>query len=504
MSVIFCYKQQPQPWMSYISPNKIVYPGECCPALLTDLSHLLPFQVISNGAYMKMEYSLYGEDSWTEITLPVTTVMTDGFFIHSYNGEPLASELPCGVYEFRLTAGETWYFEPIMIEDFTITENALSVRDELMTPFKITEQLADTTPLIAPCDRILPFMFRTSNATSGTVTVTMVDSDGAETSLSITVHTGVIDGKTYYWHRGECLYPFLTCGKYYLKIVDGANTYYSVPFVPECGISDIPDGYRAMRDANGCVMRDEVGEILTEECSAIPPAFGDVVYGYLYNWYAANDARNIAASGWSLPSIANYQTLMLYLDPAGTDALNTAGGKMKEAGITHWTTPNTGADNSSAFNGRGNGVRYAFADGTPADFGAIGYYGMLWTTSDAGVSGGYDRGGAPYMAFNTASFIFEVLGFDSIVPKLGGAAVRLIKSVTSLSDGETGTYTGNDGKVYRTICIGTQEWLADNLCETLYRDGSPIPEVTDAATWAALTTGARCSYDNDESNAFTI
>ena len=266
MSIYNCHRQQPQPWMSYISPKKIVYPGECCPALVTGLSHLLPFQVISNGAYMKMEYSLYGEDSWTEITLPVTTVMTDGFFIHSYNGEALASELPCGVYEFRLTAGETWYFEPIMIEDFTITENALSVRDELMTPFKITEQLADTTPLIAPCDRILPFMFRTSNATSGTVTVTMVDSDGAETALSITVSTGVIDGKTYYWHRGECLYPFLTCGKYYLKIVDGANTYYSVPFVPECGISDIPDGNEPLRDANGCVMRDADGDILYEPC----------------------------------------------------------------------------------------------------------------------------------------------------------------------------------------------------------------------------------------------
>ena len=227
---------------------------------------LLPFQVISNGAYMKMEYSLYGEDSWSEITLPVTTVMTDGFFIHSYNGEALASELPCGVYEFRLTAGETWYFEPIMIEDFDITTNEFSKVDELMTPFKFTEQIIDTTPLIAPCDRILPFMFRTDNVTSGSIVVTMVDSDGAETSLSITVQTGVIDGKTYYWHRGECLYPFLTCGKYYLKIVDGANTYYSVPFMPECGISDIPDGSEPLRDANGCVMRDDDGTILYEPC----------------------------------------------------------------------------------------------------------------------------------------------------------------------------------------------------------------------------------------------
>ena len=85
-----------------------------------------------------------------------------------------------------------------------------------------------------------------------------------------------------------------------------------------------------------------------------------------------------------------------------------------------------------------------------------------------------------------------------------GMSVRPVKDSTILTHGQSGTYVGNDGKVYRTICIGTQEWLADNLCETLYRDGSPIPEVTDAATWAALTTGARCSYDNDESNAFTI
>jgi len=192
--------------------------------------------------------------------------MTDGFFIHSYNGEALASELPCGVYEFRLTAGETWWFEPIMVQDFDITVNGYSLVDELMTPFKFTQQIVDTTALIAPCDRILPFMFRTENLTSGTIALALVDEDGTETALTVTVSTAVIDGMTYYWHHGECLYPFLTCGKYYLKLTDGTHVYYSVPFVPECGIEDIPDGYRPMRDANGCVMRDADGDILYEVC----------------------------------------------------------------------------------------------------------------------------------------------------------------------------------------------------------------------------------------------
>ena len=297
MSVIFCYKQQPQPWMYYITPDKITFSGDCCPALVTDLTHLLPFQVISQGAFQKLEYRLYGETVWTELTITYSEVMIEGFYFISYNGSAV-TELPCGVYEFRLTAGELWWFEPIMVEDFAITENALSVRDELMTPFKITEQLADTTALIAPCDMILPFMFRTSNVTSGTVTVYMVDEDGTETEITITVSTEIIDGMTYYWHSEEYIYPFLTCGRYYLKIVDGANTYYSVPFVPECDISDIPDGYKVLRDFNGCVIRNDEGEIEYEEASDMPEpiaACDDLIITDIYtgSWdsYDVSDER---------------------------------------------------------------------------------------------------------------------------------------------------------------------------------------------------------------------
>ena len=73
----------------------------------------------------------------------------------------------------------------------------------------------------------------------------------------------------------------------------------------------------------------------------------------------------------------------------------------------------------------------------------------------------------------------------------------------SLTHGQTATYTGNDGKIYRTICIGTQEWVADNLVETKYRDDTDIPIVTENATWAALATGAMCYYNNDVTNAIS-
>jgi uncharacterized protein (TIGR02145 family) len=63
-----------------------------------------------------------------------------------------------------------------------------------------------------------------------------------------------------------------------------------------------------------------------------------------------------------------------------------------------------------------------------------------------------------------------------------------------------GTVTDIDGNVYQTVTIGTQVWMAQNLKVTHYRNGDSIPNVSVAATWIALTTGALCSYDNDVNN----
>lgn len=64
----------------------------------------------------------------------------------------------------------------------------------------------------------------------------------------------------------------------------------------------------------------------------------------------------------------------------------------------------------------------------------------------------------------------------------------------------TGTVTDIDGNVYPVVTIGSQQWMAANLRTTRYRDGSPVPNVTDSAAWSALATGAWCNYLNDPAN----
>jgi uncharacterized protein (TIGR02145 family) len=61
-----------------------------------------------------------------------------------------------------------------------------------------------------------------------------------------------------------------------------------------------------------------------------------------------------------------------------------------------------------------------------------------------------------------------------------------------------GSLTDQQGNVYKTILIGTQEWMAENLKTTIYRNGDAIANVTEDAQWANLTTGAWCSsiYDS--------
>jgi uncharacterized protein (TIGR02145 family) len=213
------------------------------------------------------------------------------------------------------------------------------------------------------------------------------------------------------------------------------------------------------------------------------PSIANIKYGYLYNAYAVNDVRNIAASGWHIPTSTDLQNLITFL---GSDSA------LKICEVeTSYSIPFSGgvATNSAKFNGRGSSLRV----GSSGEFSNILETFYLWTVSPGNYQ--QDSYRCDY-SFTDIQNNFHQQGTFFI----DGLSIRLIKDTTILNDGEEGTYTGNDGKVYRTICIGTQEWLADNLAETKYSNGDTIPTVTDDTEWSELITGAKCAYGNDENN----
>jgi len=74
-------------------------------------------------------------------------------------------------------------------------------------------------------------------------------------------------------------------------------------------------------------------------------------------------------------------------------------------------------------------------------------------------------------------------------------------TATAFSQGEqryaNGSATDQDGNTFEWINYGTQDWAIENAEVVTYRDGTAIPQVTDATEWSNLTTGAWCYYDND-------
>jgi uncharacterized protein (TIGR02145 family) len=60
-----------------------------------------------------------------------------------------------------------------------------------------------------------------------------------------------------------------------------------------------------------------------------------------------------------------------------------------------------------------------------------------------------------------------------------------------------------DGNKYRSVRIGTQIWMAENLKVTHYSNGDAIPNITGTRQWSDLSTGAYCDYANDPNYSYT-
>ena len=236
-------------------------------------------------------------------------------------------------------------------------------------------------------------------------------------------------------------------------------------------------------------------------------------YGVLYNWPAAKAA---CPSGWHLPTHEEWNTLINFL---GADA----GDKMKETGTTHWYSPNTGATNESGFTALPGSDRDF--NGSFHDLGSRGYwwsssealYGNAWdmelysgdnqvtqymitktegfsvrcvrdnttSTPAAAFSADTTTGTAPLtVSFtdnstgNPTSWNWDfgdgststVQNPSHTYQNLGKYTVKLTVTYNYGSDSITKTdyitvtFTDpRDGKTYKTVKIGAQIWMAENL-----------------------------------------
>ncbi len=114
------------------------------------------------------------------------------------------------------------------------------------------------------------------------------------------------------------------------------------------------------------------------------------VVGKLYNWYAVAGIHDtdpntpnkiLAPIGWHVPTDAEWTTLTTFLG-----GNTVAGGAMKETGTTYWTSPNTGATNSSGFTALPGGARTSFGS-----YFNIGNGGIWWSSSSSDILGAWSR-----------------------------------------------------------------------------------------------------------------
>jgi uncharacterized protein (TIGR02145 family) len=198
------------------------------------------------------------------------------------------------------------------------------------------------------------------------------------------------------WSRG--LYndgPPVYSGGYYKYLGFSVRCVNDTPMpVWSCGqpLPDTRDGktYSTVQIGTQCWMSENLSigtmipgttlmannSIIEKYCYDNNTAYCDV-YGGLYQWNEMMQYPNtpgvqgLCPANWHLPTDAEWTDLTTFLG-----GQSVAGANMKEVGTTHWTSPNTGANNSSGFTGLPGGNRL-----TDGAFGYIGTNGSFWSST---------------------------------------------------------------------------------------------------------------------------
>jgi len=187
---------------------------------------------------------------------------------------------------------------------------------------------------------------------------------------------------------------------------------------------------------------------------------------YYVRAYAINSAGTSYGNEVSFTTTSQVQLATLTTTPissitetsavSGGNITNNGGGTVTSRGICWSTSPNPTTTENSVVNGSGTG---SFASNLYGLTQNTIYYIRSYAVNSAGTSYGNE------ISFTTNSC--------------------------------SSCITDEDGNVYTSVIIGTQEWMLENLRTTKYSDGTAIPNVTDGDEWSDLETGAWSYNDND-------
>jgi len=123
-----------------------------------------------------------------------------------------------------------------------------------------------------------------------------------------------------------------------------------------------------------------------------------------------------------------------------------------------------------------------------------------WTIDNTSL-GLPSSGSGDITAFTTInSTTTPIVGIITVAPTFTNGGLSCegpIISFTVTVNPAAGSITDIDGNTYDYLYYGDQVWTVENAEMVTYRDGTPIPEVTDQEEWENLTTGAWAYYDND-------
>lgn len=189
------------------------------------------------------------------------------------------------------------------------------------------------------------------------------------------------------------------CGDILIDVRDGQE-YPTVQIGTQCWIAkNLNIGSMILSNQNGQLQTDN--GVIEKYC------YDDNVircnaYGGLYEWNEAMQyveeevTQGICPSGWHLPTHNEWKILEGTIDsqyPVGDPEWDgtgsrgyDAGGKLKEIGTTHWSSPNNGATNTSGFTGLPGGVRQN------SSFYSLSLIGYFWSTTQYNVDLAWTRG----------------------------------------------------------------------------------------------------------------